>query len=76
MLGTTPEDLAQFLHQEERLDSVRTSTWVVVGWGITIKHSREINGIHIIYHTVYKADCRAANSQSILLVIKNDIFNQ
>lgn len=23
MLGTTPEDLAQFLHQEERLDSVR-----------------------------------------------------
>lgn len=22
MLGTTPEDLAQFLHQEERLDSV------------------------------------------------------
>lgn len=24
MLGTTPEDLAQFLHQEERLDSVTT----------------------------------------------------
>lgn len=24
MLGTTLEDLAQFLHQEERLDSVRT----------------------------------------------------
>jgi len=23
MLGTTPEDIAQFLHQEERLDSVR-----------------------------------------------------
>lgn len=23
MLGTTPEDLAQFLHQEERLDSVK-----------------------------------------------------
>lgn len=22
MLGTTPEDIAQFLHQEERLDSV------------------------------------------------------
>lgn len=26
MLGTTPEDLAQFLHQEERLDSVIDST--------------------------------------------------
>lgn len=26
MLGTTPEDLAQFLHQEERLDSVRNSS--------------------------------------------------
>lgn len=25
MLGTTPEDLAQFLHQEERLDSVMRS---------------------------------------------------
>ena len=25
MLGTTPEDLAQFLHQEERLDSVSQS---------------------------------------------------
>lgn len=24
MLGTTPEDLAQFLHQEERIDSVTT----------------------------------------------------
>jgi len=27
MLGTTPEDLAQFLHQEERLDSVKT--WIL-----------------------------------------------
>lgn len=26
MLGTTPEDLAQFLHQEERLDSV--TSWL------------------------------------------------
>lgn len=26
MLGTTPEDLAQFLHQEERLDSVTDSS--------------------------------------------------
>ncbi len=28
MLGTTPEDIAQFLHQEERLDSVRHITIV------------------------------------------------
>lgn len=28
MLGTTPEDIAQFLHQEERLDSVRLFFYV------------------------------------------------
>ncbi|XP_062841626.1 brefeldin A-inhibited guanine nucleotide-exchange protein 1 isoform X2 [Trichomycterus rosablanca] len=28
MLGTTPEDIAQFLHQEERLDSVQTGDFL------------------------------------------------
>ena len=34
MLGTTPEDLAQFLHQEERLDSVREHQAVINFCGI------------------------------------------
>lgn len=29
MLGTTPEDLAQFLHQEERLDSVTINLYFI-----------------------------------------------
>lgn len=30
MLGTTPEDIAQFLHQEERLDSVRIPFYFIL----------------------------------------------
>lgn len=30
MLGTTPEDIAQFLHQEERLDSVRIPCYFIL----------------------------------------------
>jgi hypothetical protein len=34
MLGTTPEDIAQFLHQEERLDSVRTPCYFILAFSI------------------------------------------
>uniref|UniRef100_A0A3Q1GQM8 ADP-ribosylation factor guanine nucleotide-exchange factor 1 (brefeldin A-inhibited) n=1 Tax=Acanthochromis polyacanthus TaxID=80966 RepID=A0A3Q1GQM8_9TELE len=39
MLGTTPEDLAQFLHQEERLDSVRSHSAVI--WVTQLKASAD-----------------------------------
>lgn len=45
MLGTTPEDIAQFLHQEERLDSVRklTSNICILYWYLCdcIKEQKE-----------------------------------
>lgn len=38
MLGTTPEDLAQFLHQEERLDSVIDSNQCMYFLFILARH--------------------------------------
>lgn len=47
MLGTTPEDLAQFLHQEERLDSVTDSAHVSIGF-LDAARSRSVVGAALI----------------------------
>ena len=46
MLGTTPEDIAQFLHQEERLDSVRAPCYFILTF--SIKFFFKLIIIHII----------------------------
>lgn len=43
MLGTTPEDIAQFLHQEERLDSVSRLLYITCMFRIVYNNQEQEN---------------------------------
>lgn len=53
MLGTTPEDLAQFLHQEERLDSVKNPVKSVYPIYFSELHFIELMQVQINKYPLY-----------------------